>query len=412
MGMGLVFFGMSVMSESMSPLRSYQPFLEILKKMENPVLGILAGALFTGLVQSSAATVGIAIALASEGFLALEAGIALALGANIGTCVTALLAALGKPTEAVRAAVVHVSFNIVGVVIWIWFIPALALLAMKLSPSSPELEGTARMAAEVPRQIANANTLFNVVNTCLFLPFTTFFAWVAVKLVPQRKEQQDETVPLFLDPAVLDVPSLALDRVRKELGRVADIILEMLETTRNALQSGDVYKLRMLKRVDDKIDTLETACLTYLGKIRQNELTEKESKEHQVLMMATVAFENIGDVIETNLAELSEQEIGIHYTRSEETSRLTEGLYLMVRDSLDIIATAIRDHDDETARQILDFEPHITKLRHDLMVRKSYRLGNINQDAITIARIEISVASKLVRIYNHLKSIAFEMVSE
>ena len=118
MGLGLVFYGMGLMSEGMKPLRSYEPFLDILASMENPLLGILAGAVFTGLVQSSAATVGIAIAMASEGLLTLPAGVALALGANIGTCVTALLAALGKPAEAVRAAVVHISFNIVGVLIW------------------------------------------------------------------------------------------------------------------------------------------------------------------------------------------------------------------------------------------------------------------------------------------------------
>ncbi|NNF97110.1 MAG: Na/Pi cotransporter family protein, partial [Halobacteria archaeon] len=105
MGLGLVFYGMGLMSDGMKPLRSYEPFMEILSKMELPLYGILVGAIFTGLVQSSAATVGIAIAMASEGLLTLPAGIALALGANIGTCVTALLAAMGKPTEAVRAAV-------------------------------------------------------------------------------------------------------------------------------------------------------------------------------------------------------------------------------------------------------------------------------------------------------------------
>ncbi|MCP4001426.1 MAG: Na/Pi cotransporter family protein, partial [Gammaproteobacteria bacterium] len=122
MGLGLVFFGMGIMSSAMTPLRSYQPFMDFLARMERPLLGILAGAVFTGLVQSSAATVGIAIAMATEGLLSLPGGIALALGANIGTCVTALLAALGKPAEAVRAAIVHIFFNILGVLIWLPFI--------------------------------------------------------------------------------------------------------------------------------------------------------------------------------------------------------------------------------------------------------------------------------------------------
>ncbi len=129
LGLGLVFYGMGLMSEAMKPLRSYEPFLEILASMENPLLGILAGAVFTALVQSSAATVGIAIAMASEGLLALPAGIALAMGANIGTCATALLAALGKPVEAIRTAVVHITFNIAGVLIWLPFLSSLHSVA-------------------------------------------------------------------------------------------------------------------------------------------------------------------------------------------------------------------------------------------------------------------------------------------
>ncbi len=138
---------------------------------------ILAGAVFTGLVQSSAATVGIAIALASEGLMSLPAGIALALGANIGTCATALLAALGKPVEAVRAASVHVLFNVAR--------RAAVAAAHRVArqpchcgypPPSPGLAGAARLAAEVPRQIANANTLFNIFNTAVFIGFTGWFA--------------------------------------------------------------------------------------------------------------------------------------------------------------------------------------------------------------------------------------------
>jgi phosphate:Na+ symporter len=140
MGLGLVFYGMRVMSDAMKPLRSHEPFVQALAKMENPLLGLLGGALFTGLVQSSAATVGLAIALASEGLLTLPAGIALALGANIGTCVTALFAALGKPVEAVRAAVVHVGFNVLGVIVWLPFLGILAKLAIAMSPSEHHLD--------------------------------------------------------------------------------------------------------------------------------------------------------------------------------------------------------------------------------------------------------------------------------
>ncbi|MGB5742866.1 MAG: Na/Pi cotransporter family protein, partial [Sedimenticolaceae bacterium] len=169
MGLGLVFYGMGVMGEAMQPLRSYEPFIELMQKMENPLLGILVGAVFTGLVQSSAATTGIAIVMATEGLISLPAGIALAFGANIGTCVTAILAAIGKPVEAKRAAAVHTLFNIAGVLVWVMFIPLLVDIVTAISPAAPELAGKARMAAEVPRQIANAHTIFNISNTLLFI---------------------------------------------------------------------------------------------------------------------------------------------------------------------------------------------------------------------------------------------------
>lgn len=412
MGLGLVFFGMSIMSESMAPLRSYPPFLEVLKKMANPALGIMTGALFTGLVQSSAATVGIAIALASEGFLSLEAGIALALGANVGTCITALLAAIGKPVEAIRAAVVHIVFNIAGVLLWVSFVPFLADITVWLSPSSPNLQGVARMAAEVPRQVANANTLFNVVNTLLFLPFTAVFAWLARKLVPDRPPTAGIIEPIFLDDAVINVPSIALDRVRKELARSAEIIQEMLTTSINAMKTSNPGLLRTIKREDDKVDRLEEACISYLSRIRQNQLTENEIRQHQTLLVATVALENLGDVIEIQLVELGEQEIGINYTKSDQTSRLTDGLYLCVQHALDLVCLAIRENSVEAAEELLDIEPHIKQLRRDLMIRKSERLGSDNQDAILVARIEISVASKLMRMYNLMKNIASEIISE
>lgn len=410
MGMGLVFFGMSIMSDAMTPLRTYQPFLDLLKKMANPYLGILAGAVFTGLVQSSAATVGIAIALASEGFLALEAGIALALGANIGTCVTALLAAIGKPSEAVRAAVVHIIFNIVGVLLWFFFIPQLAALAVLFSPSNPELQGAARLAVEVPRQIANANTLFNIVNTCIFLPFTTFFAWTATKLIPDRPPEPGPIQPAFLDKSVLNVPTLALERVRQELNRINEIILSMFQKISISLQNDDKAQIHSLIREDDKVDILESACLEYLSKIRQHHLTEAESEEHQALMVTTVALENLADVIETDLVELGEEAINLNYTRSEETKRLTDELYLSILHCIELLLLVLSEKDRQAARKILRYNRKITGLQRELMVRKSTKLGYENPAALRTARIEVSMSDKLSRMYSLIKRITRENV--
>ncbi|MCA9431844.1 MAG: Na/Pi cotransporter family protein, partial [Candidatus Omnitrophica bacterium] len=165
MGLGMVFFGMGLMSQSTYPLRSYPPFIDLMGKMDNPALGILVGAVFTALVQSSAATTGILIVLISQGVITLEAGIVLAFGANIGTCVTALLASVGKPRQALQVALVHILFNVIGVLIWIPLIGYLAEFVRTISPSYPDLPTAERIAREAPRELANAHTFFNVANT-------------------------------------------------------------------------------------------------------------------------------------------------------------------------------------------------------------------------------------------------------
>ena len=155
-------------------------------RMDNPLIGILTAALFTALVQSSSATTGIIIVMASQGFISLQAGIALALGANIGTCVTAMLASIGKPREAVRAALVHVLFNVFGVLLWVGFIDQLAQFVTAFSPTRSDLSGIELLAATAPRQIANAHTMFNIVNTLVFIWFTSQFARLVEWLVPDK----------------------------------------------------------------------------------------------------------------------------------------------------------------------------------------------------------------------------------
>ncbi|MDX1430597.1 MAG: Na/Pi cotransporter family protein, partial [Rhodothermales bacterium] len=203
MGLGLLFFGMDLMGDAARPLRSYEPFIAAMRQMDSRWFGILIGAGFTALIQSSSAATGVIIVLAAQGFISLEAGIALAFGANIGTCVTALLAAIGKPTEAVRAALVHVIFNVGGVLIWLWLIDELAQLVTWISPKSPELIGVDRLAAETPRQIANAHTVFNIANTLVFIWFVTPLAWIVRKMVPERDTDDVRIKPKYLDDILL-----------------------------------------------------------------------------------------------------------------------------------------------------------------------------------------------------------------
>jgi len=409
MGIGLVFYGMGLMSDAMTPLRSYEPFLEILKSLERPAAGILAGAVFTAIVQSSAATVGIAIAMASEGLLALPAGIALALGANIGTAVTTGLMGFlsSKSTQAVRASVVHVAFNVVGVLLWLPLVWLLVDIAIWISPSSPELEGAARAASEVPRQIANANTFFNVINTLLFIGFTGWFARMAEWLVPERAPREGVIIePEFLDEAALAVPSVALQQVRLELGRVGKITIGMLQDFSSALKEGDMAHLADIARRDDEVDILEVEILHYLGKIRQNSLTEDESLEFQSLMMAIDNMESLADVVETDLVSLGRKWADLKSEPGEETRTMLVDLHAMVVNSVELTVRAIRDNDQRAAESVLMMKDDIRELSGRLLARKAERLTVNDLDYIELVRLEMSFVDQMRRIYTLSKRIA------
>jgi len=407
MGLGLVFYGMGLMSDGMKPLRSYEPFMEILGKMELPLYGILAGAVFTGLVQSSAATVGIAIAMASEGLLTLPAGISLALGANIGTCVTALLAAMGKPTEAVRAAVVHISFNILGVLVWLPLLSLLADMAVWISPGASDLEGTAKLVAETPRQIANANTMFNVINTLLFISFTTWFARLATWLVPEKKLPEGVVIqPEFLNADALKAPSVAIENVRHEINRAGEITVAMLKQLGPAMDSRDRAQLDAIARKDDEVDILETEILKYLGRLRQGLLTEKESHVHQGLMTAMVNLESLADVIETDLVALAKRFIQHEYKSSEKTGVMISGLYEAVCRAVALAVQAVGKNDQRAAESVLLMKSEIADLAMRLFERQARRLPAEDPDYLNKIRLQMSLVEQLRRIYTLSKSIA------
>jgi len=408
MGLGLVFYGMGIMSEAMTPLRDFPPFMEFLRSMEAPAVGILAGAVFTGLVQSSAATVGIAIAMASEGLLSLPAGIALALGANIGTCVTAMLASLGKPTEARRAAVVHVAFNVAGVLVWVGMLPLLADIAVNLSPQSPELSGTARAAAEVPRQIANANTLFNVVNTFLFIGFTGLFARLAEKIIPERPPKGAPPIiePAYLDEEAIRLPAVALENVRREFGRAGDIAVGMLADLRTALIDGDRTAIAEVRRRDDQVDLLERAILEYLALMRQGELTTDESKEIQALMTAIVNLETLADVIETDMVDLAERALDTAYDPGEQTRGLLREFYEAVHRALELAVAGVRDNDERAANEAMLLKEDVRRLAESFIAHKSDRMGERDTDYMSVVRLELSLVDKLRHLYTLTKRIA------
>jgi len=413
MGLGLVFFGMSVMSDAMKPLRSFEPFLDLMASMENPLIGILVAAAFTGLVQSSSATTGIVIVMASQGFITLQAGIALAFGANIGTCVTAVLASIGKPREAVRAAAVHVLFNVFGVLLWIAFIPQLAEFVAWFSPAHPELSGTDRLASEAPRQIANAHTIFNIANTFIFIGFTTQFARLVERLVPDKPvEEKIIAQPKYLDEELLETPSLALDRARLEIGHMGNRVKEMLKDIMTAVVNGDRAMLKKIAKIDDEVDILHGHIVTYLGRISQKALTEQQTGVLVKLMGASNDLENIGDIIETDLVYLGNEGIDNQVAISKETREMLAKLHDVVSTTAELAIDAVMENDEQAAQEVIGMKADIGRLMDSAAMHESRRLVAAEPNRLAAYTLEIDIIEKLKRIYYFSKRMAKAVMPE
>ncbi|MFD2166692.1 Na/Pi cotransporter family protein [Thalassotalea euphylliae] len=410
MGLGLIFYGMSLMGEAMEPLRRYPPFLELMVKMDEHLLAIMVGALFTALVQSSSATTAIVITMAGQGLISLEAGIALAFGANVGTCITAQLAALGKSREALRAAVVHLVFNLGGVLIWLPFIGVLASWIVTISPQHPELFGTARLAAEVPRQIANAHTVFNVFNTLFFLSLTGFLAQLVLKLVPEKAESLSVIIkPKFLDNTLIDTPSLAIERARLEVARMASIVTNMFEKIREDAQKRDGNLFTRIKLEDDKVDLLQGEIYRYLSDIRKQPLNEQQSKELSTVMLMADEIESVGDVLENDLARVAKT----IYDNNLKSSNTIRYIYREIGDKLSVAlqnsTLAIKDNNQIAAQSVLSIKGEI-----DTLIKQAFELQTekFTDENIELVRHEMTILENLKRIHTYLKRIAKRVVPQ
>jgi phosphate:Na+ symporter len=408
MGLGLVFFGMGVMSDAMKPLRSYQPFMDLMKHMDNPLIGILVAAAFTGLIQSSAATTGIVIVMASQGFITLPAGIALAFGANIGTCVTAILASIGKPREAVRAAVVHVLFNVMGVLLWFGFIDQLADLVTWLSPSHLELTGADRLGAEAPRQIANAHTIFNLANTLIFIGFTTQIARLVEWLIPDSALEEEGLLvsAKYLDEELLSTPSLALDRVRLEVLHMGETVQEMLDRIMPAILQGNMASLVAVRDLDDQVDILYEQILDYMGRISKRSLTDQQTEEFLKLMEAISDLENIGDTIETNLVDLGFDRLKAGLSISAPTREVLLSLHQVVTRAFKAAVQAVSQSNVEAARSVTAMKDEISKMADSAAAHQVRRLVAAEPKRIPAYTIEIDIIEKQKRIYYFAKRMA------
>ncbi len=411
MGLGLVFYGMSVMSDAMHPLRSYQPFMDLMASMESPLPAILIAAVFTALVQSSSATTGIVIVMAAGGLISLETGIAMALGANIGTCVTAGLAAIGKPVEAQRAALVHILFNVIGALIWVFLIHELAEVSRAVSPASENLTGLARLAAETPRQIANANTLFNLANTVILLGMAGYISRLAIRLLPERAVEEKIIIrPEFLDEELLETPSLALQRVRFEIGNLGSLLKDMLEQFRDSVTEGSIERLKRVRLMDDKVDVLFDSIVSYLGMTRQHELSDEESLQLQNFLRTSDNMEAIGDAISEHLTAIADTWISQKRTASETTQLIVRSLFQSTYEAVVGATKAVREDDQNEALAVIAAKPEFERLVQEALAHQSQRIAIDDPGHLETIRLEMELIHTLRQIFSLSRRIAKTML--
>jgi len=302
LGFGLLFYGMKVMSDTMKPLRSNPTFNDILISLENPFMGILAGAAFTALIQSSSATTGIVITLASGGSITLEAGIPLILGANVGTCVTALLAGLNASREAKRVAIAHVTFNLLGVALFCFWIPTFA-------------EFISQTSDNIPRQIANAHTIFNILATVVFIPFTPLVGKLIMKYFPDENIYRDISKPkvMHLNDDVLDTPTVAISNAQAEIRGVIGLLERVVGSVAKPFISNDsLHDIEDeeedfeggLKNRMEKISFLNNEISTYLIKVNNQDLNDVQSREVFTLVSVVHNINSVKNSVNLRLHDL------------------------------------------------------------------------------------------------------------
>jgi phosphate:Na+ symporter len=412
MGLGMIFFGMGVMSDAMKPLRTYQPFLDLMTQMSNPVLGILVAALFTALIQSSSATTGVILVLAMQGLISLQAGIALSFGANIGTCVTAFLAAIGKPREALRVSMVHVLFNVVGVMIFLPFIGPFARFVVSISPSPAEgLTGLQAAASVLPRQVANAHTLFNVTCALVFLPMVTYFSRIVFWLVPDKPlPEVKEIQPKYLSDLLLHTPSLALDAARHEIKRMGKRVDLMNSAMMPAVLTGNKESLLAVREMYEEVDVLHKHIVTYLANVSKLKLNEYQTQKMIKLMDAVNDMDHIGDLIEVNMVGLGERRIKKGFKISQETQEVINTVYHVVSDALKAAVRAVVDEDKEFAMRVISMKSDMNRLVAQADMHQAQRLISEDSGKFEAYSVEVDIIEKLKRIYYHAKRMAKTVV--
>ncbi|WP_430470637.1 Na/Pi cotransporter family protein [Thalassospira lucentensis] len=401
LGLGLLFFGMGMMSQAMEPLRSFQPFISLMGEMSNPFTAILVAAAFTALVQSSAATMGIVIVLAGQGLVSLEGGIALIFGANIGTCVTALLGAIGKNRDGVRTAVGHILFNVIGVVIWLPFIDLLAGVVRGVTMGG-DIDN-----ADIAREIANAHSIFNIANVILMIGFVPLMARMIEKLVPLEKdiEPRLSPEPKYVIHNMDDAPAAAMTLLRNEVMHMGDIVIDVVRRGQENLRLPTRARLVTIAELDDGVDSLQDAIAMFAGKMRRTELLPNDISRLQNELAVSNHLEAIGDLVSEEMVRLVGEWFDLRHMPSDESLHKMAELYEIAEESLKQAMTAFSSEDAQAAQRVLDRKAEFAAKMDATLRKVSDEIGPRDID-IRRYRIEVAMVERINRLYERSRRIS------
>jgi phosphate:Na+ symporter len=411
LGLGLVFLGMDLMGSAMAPLRDQPIIADVLTGGAGPLVALSVGLIFTALVQSSSATMGIVVVLAAQGLVALPTAIAVALGAKIGTCVTAVIAASGGGVAARRVASFHVLFNLGGALIWLPLIGVLAEVATAVSPSAPELSGQARSAAEVPRQLANAFTMFTAVNMLLVLPFTQPIARGLRRLVRERVADPFALTD-YLDPAVLSTPAVALELARREVGHLGIEVVDLVRRGGEAALRGQLEALERVHADDDVIDDRRRAIVIYLADLNRGELTDRQADDVASLLAIADDLEAIGDVVATNLVRLGRKRLEERLDIAASTLSVLDELHRRIVADLEEAVRAIAAGDRDALSAVLRQAREVTAMRDAALARQADRLVAGGPEKAGRYAREVELIAHLYRVHALTRRVARTELAE
>ncbi|MBI5191571.1 MAG: Na/Pi cotransporter family protein [Nitrospirae bacterium] len=397
LGFGFIFLAMKIMADSMAPLKDSEAFGLMMRLLaDNPFMGLLLAAAFTAVVHSSAATIGVALSLASQGLIDLPQAIPIIFGANIGTCATAVVVGVTGSTDARRVAYAHTLFKLLGVAL---FFPFMGHLADIVSATT----------SDPMRQIANAHTFFNVSLALVFLPFTGVVSRFLATAVSDRFKVEPFG-PKYLDEGVLSTPSLALSQAARETIRMADIVQDMLGRVMGALKTSDEREVEEVEEMDDKVDRLDRGIRFYLAKLSRSALTDEQSRREMATIAVTSDLENIGDIIDKHVMYLARKRIKNNVSFSKVgISELTE-FHRKVMDNLALAVAAFTTNDYELAQRVMHNRERISEMEKEFRNAHIERLRKGLPESFETSAIHLDLLSNLERVNSYVTHIALSIL--